>query len=257
MTTLAPGIYQGMPDDEYFALPFVSHSDLQAFAAGESRKPISKANAQAGHLAELFALEPTSYAVRYFTLPDDLDDEGHQIHKFNTKDGKAWLAEHQKANVGLEPVRYEEREKAQKRGNALLRSGPTSAFFQYERNIQTVIVTELDGVMVKVRLDMEILRDGDVVIGDLKTTSALTAEEFRESIVKYGYASQAAIYCDAYAAATGITPRDYYNIVVSKTGRDDDGWPATWRVHYTAEMLAYGRRWYQDVLRLKGKYDNV
>jgi len=259
LAAYGPGVHRNITDSEYRALPYVCHSDLQEFAACDVKRKISSANAQAGNLAELFALDPTSYALRYFTLPDDRDEEGHQKHKFNTDLGKAWKLAQQKkqGSVAYEAVRFENHRAAQRRGDALTKSKETGAFFACERKAQVVVIAELDGVLCKGMLDLELPQDGEVVIGDIKTTSMLDAVMFNESIVKYGYASQAAFYCDLYASATDIVPRDFFNIVVSKTAHDDDGVPVTWRVRYTPEMLAFGRRWYQDVLRLKEKYGNA
>ncbi len=254
---LSAGIHRGYTDSEYRALPYVCHSDLQAFAVGETGRKISNANAQAGNLAELFALDPTKYATRYFTLPDDRDEEGHQKHPFNTSQGKTWLLEETKkqGSVAYEAVRFEHHRAAVRRGEALKHSKETGAFFQCERHTSVVVIAKLCGVTCKSQLDMELLRDGSVTIGDIKTTSMLSAVEFNESIIKYGYASQAAMYCDLYSVATEIAPENFYNIVVSKTAHDDDGVPVTWRVRYTSQMLAFGRQWYETVLNLKGRLD--
>ena len=87
-------------------------------------------------------------------------------------------------------------------------------------------------------------------LADLKTTGYRTAAEFKDAIVKFGYASQAAFYVDLYASVTGeYLP--WVFVCVSKDTFD------VWYEVMTNEQLAFGRRWYQDVLTLYERHNDA
>lgn len=252
--TLDPGIHYDIPDADYRALPYESHSGLQAWVSGKKRN-MPKSIRQPGCLVETMLLELDALEKRYFKLDGDKGEEGHIIHKFSTKEGRAWLADQtiKHKGEGKEPVRKDDYEKAVAMAASLCRNLHTSRLLATARYSQVTVIADLCGVRCKARLDMVIEHNG-IVIADVKTTSAMSADDFAASTVKYGYASQAAMYCDAYETASGgVVPREHYLLCVSKTARDDDYNPLVWRVRMTADMLAHGRRWYQDMLTVKGR----
>jgi len=105
---------------------------------------------------------------------------------------------------------------------------------------QSVFWKDADtGLWCKARPDW---MSGDVVV-DLKTTNDASHRSFARSCVSYGYARQAAFYCDGLHAVTGEMPSHFYFIVVEKV--------EPYRVEcyeLSPEFLSWGRKEYDRLL---------
>jgi exodeoxyribonuclease VIII len=84
-------------------------------------------------------------------------------------------------------------------------------------------VDEETGVLCRIRPDWWVRQKGIVL--DVKTTEDASAEAFRNSIARYGYDSQDAMYTDGIKAATGKTLRLFAFLAVEKSARVVDGQP--------------------------------
>jgi hypothetical protein len=82
-------------------------------------------------------------------------------------------------------------------------------------------------------------------LGDLKTTRNASARNWVREVFQYGYAIQAALYLDLYAAATG-EDRDSFLHVVSENVPPYE--PA--KRLLSQEFVEYGRRFYHSALAL-------
>jgi len=114
----------------------------------------------------------------------------------------------------------------------LLATGESEATLQWQ-DAET-------GLAMKCRCDW--MRHKPAIVVDLKTTQDASAEAFAKSVARYGYASQAAFYCDGYATLSGSMPFFAF-IVVEKSA------PFDVCVHeLDDEALAHGRRQYRSWL---------
>lgn len=84
-------------------------------------------------------------------------------------------------------------------------------------------VDEETGVLCRCRPDFWVIDDG--IILDVKTTEDASAEAFRNSIARYGYDCQDAMYGDGIKAATGKPLRLFAFLAVEKSARVVDGQP--------------------------------
>ena len=101
-------------------------------------------------------------------------------------------------------------------------SHPTFAKMIAEATHKEVsIVTELEGVKVKIRPDLLIVNNNSCIIGDVKTTANLS--DWRESamwknpLFTHNYGHTAALYLDALSAHLGYQVNEYHFLVVSKS----------------------------------------
>ena len=83
------------------------------------------------------------------------------------------------------------------------------------------IITELEGVKVKIRPDLLIVNNDSCIIGDVETTASLS--DWRESAIwknplfTHNYGHTAALCLDALSAHLGYQVNEYHFLVVSKS----------------------------------------
>lgn len=223
-------ILPGMADADYRARPELSHSDLKSFVSG---KPMARSRRLiVGTALHTLVLEGFDSYIGQF-------HECFTEHKLNTKEGKESFAlEGVDGKTSLRPSEWR-----LVRGMAdSLNSHPQAAkVIGADGENELCVLATPEGFSTPCKCLIDMKRRACLV--DLKTTGYLTHDEFRQAIVDYGYASQAAFYVDMYAAATGEYLQWFF-VCVSKTSLD------VWVEPITHEQLAFGRRWYKDILAL-------
>jgi len=236
-----PGIYPGVPDEEYRGLLARSASDLKSWVDGPGKSP-SRAAVFAGSVLHEIIADPVAAGKRYATTDGEF--------KLNTKEGRTAMDafEMSTEKVGVRPS-----EKAQI--GAMLKalkehpgSGPV---LKAAGDSECACVAEFDGVPVKCLADKLVRKNGDyTAIVDWKTTSALSSQEFLDSIVRFRYDVSAAYYVDIVHANTGkFLP--FFWICVSKRSYE------VWITKLDPLFYSTGRRWYQDVLTLWARHVGV
>lgn len=242
-----PGLYYDIPDAEYRDIPAASHSDLQAFVRGKPANLGRKA--LAGKAAHCAVLEPGEFKHRYCKGPPESDSwslartlDKQRLVDFLAETGQVGK-EMLKPTKGAQSVRAVNNLYAAVRNDAWAKemlAGPGRT--------EVVAVARLEGFAtpVKCRIDKE-LADG---LLDFKTTHCADREMFIDSVVKYGYASQGALYLDVYAAASGAYDhREFVFLCVSTEPPYE-----VWHAQIGNKSAAFGRRWYRDVLTLYERY---
>jgi hypothetical protein len=248
----APGIYAGMDDATYRVIDAVSHSDLQAFAADARgvKKPKRGRALVIGSAVDAIVFDADQGLSKFCVLPDETP--------LNTKEGKAVVAAFEEAHEGRVALRPSEYKLVSTLVKSLRKHGGAQKILTTPGQSQLSIIGEIEGVACKCRIDKVCDTPEALWLVDLKTTGCEDEQKFRNSVVDFGYASQGAMYCDLYhAAALEKPPQGYLLLCVSKRmDYDEEGYHRApiWIVTLTPEQLAFGRRWYQDVLGLWRKY---
>lgn len=152
-----------LTDPEYFALKRYSNSDLSA-------------------------LERHIFGIQY-NAPTEAFSFGSAFH--------AYVLE------GIKPTNAtdKDRTKMENMKNKLL----MDTLFWHRRNFsrkEITVLWEHNGIPLKSKLDLALMthRQGIYTVGDLKTTTATSKEQFEQDIIKYEYDRQAAFYLDSVGA---------------------------------------------------------
>jgi len=188
---------QALSFDQYLAASGVSNSMLKVIREKspfhlryEMQNPPTPTPAQRfGTLTHTCLLQPDT--ALFHVRPEGLDGR--------TKDGKAWLADHQDREV----ITHEEA-KAVEAMKAAVWEHPTASKLlrnaDYERSL---FVTDDKGTLRKLRPDI-LPNDGDY-LPDVKTCESAHPEDFVKSMLNFGYVQQAAYYLDG----TKLAGREY------------------------------------------------
>ncbi len=234
----APGIYKGIPSDVYFSWDCaVSQSDLKNFV--EPRGKPGRAVRIGGSLFHSLILEGMDVVKEeYATAPEDWN--------LSTKVGKHQMAEFEKScgKIGVKP---KEKADAVWLAQKILGDPKMKALFRDRGgDAEVSIIAQLEGFkhLSKCRIDkVGSGSNGRPVLVDLKSTYEIGPAEFKDVIVKYGYAAQAAYYVDLYHAITGDYLPWVWACASTQTGE-------TWFTQCPNDYLAFGRKWYQTVFKL-------
>jgi hypothetical protein len=151
-----------------------------------------------GQQLHALVLEPAAWDARYVVCPP--------CDKRTTA-GKAVYAEFQSSQNGREEVSHKNYEKMVACAGSV-RAATCAGLVKGGRNELCLVWDDPEtGVRMKARCDCvhEDTWDGDIIV-DVKTTASAREEDFRQSIRKYGYFMQAAIYCAGWEVLTGHTP---------------------------------------------------
>lgn len=212
--TPEPGIYPGVPFDEYLKWEAVNHSFLHeldtkspahAKESRDSPKPPSEAF-EIGTAVHKLCLEPFEFDECY-SVPPKCDRR--------TKEGKAMWAEFQSQCNGKKVIEKEdylicvamvEAIQSHKDAREILRSG--------ELEVCIVWIDKRTGLLCKARLDYVHLQRG--IIADLKSARDAGREEFAKAIWNYGYHSKAAFYIDGLDTLLNNEPAFVF-VAVEKT----------------------------------------
>jgi hypothetical protein len=250
--TLGPGIYSGIPAEVYHGLPYVSNSYLSRLdkCPAAARVPTEETDALVfGRAAHSYILEGPEVFCQEFVVAPKIDKR--------TKAGKEQWAEFQEANTGRGLITADDMATIEDMRAAVHAHPFAKKLLGMGVSEQTVIWEDLQtGIMCKCRPD-RIPSGGKGVLVDLKTTQEAGEISFARSMVKYGYARQAAMYLDGVARATGETYDAFAFIAVEKS--------EPYRVEtylIDPEFIQWGRLEYQRLLRLEqmcraeGEYPN-
>ncbi len=233
-----PGIYAfGYDDAMRYELNkkkgLMSYSKLKRFV---DPKPISPFIAGVGNLvSDRLLFGPDCIPGRYYFHDENV--------KFNTKAGKAWRDDFQRENPGVTIIRPKQREEAERLIEAALASPELRAGLDAKGICEAGLVADVNGVRFRSWIDK--LMPNTIL--DIKTTRCATPEEFEETIVKYGYDAQAALYI-AQCRAIGLGDLAFKWGVISKTsGR-------AWLQSLDPRDYFTGMRWVKDNASLYTRY---
>lgn len=206
---IAPGIYEGIPNEQYHAGPGVSKSGLwqihkfspahYAFAPREEKNHFDLG--EAGHIA---VLEPETLEARVYRGPED-------------RRGNKWkdVKEHCDMN-GLVLLTSGDYDKALMIRDTIHADATLhSLITRGDRVVEAsgYWTDEQTGALCRYRPDLY-RRDLGMMI-DLKTTTSAHPAEFAKSVVNYGYHAQEAFYTDGHRAL-GQTVDAFLFIAVEK-----------------------------------------
>ncbi len=240
------GIVRDLPNSVYHSLSdAVSNSGLNDFAKSPShywnrhrnpnRPPRKVKGGQLeGTLAHCALFEPYEFARRYAVGPS--------VNKA-TSVWKAFAAEC--AEAGIEPISQDQHDTAFAQA-ASVRAVPEAAelLASGRPEVSAFWVDEQTGVRCRCRPDwVHDVRDGAVIIADLKTFSSACPEDFALQAARKGYATQGALYSDGYEIATGCEVLAFLNLVV------ETEWPFVASVvMFDEPSIEAGRRKYRSLL---------
>lgn len=200
------GLQYGMTDTDYFAHGAINCSGLKTILQktpshfmhqrNEPRK--QTAAMLIGSAVHCATLEPERFDDLYVVAP--------KIDKRTTTGKAAWAELEASGKIVLS---MDDGEQVTNISNAV-RSHATASQLLTDGVAEISVFSEMDGVPVKCRCDY--LRAGAAII-DLKTTD--DAGDFNRTVVKYGYAQQAAWYLDVLRAA-GEPVSAFVFVVVEK-----------------------------------------
>lgn len=186
---LDPNGFYKISDEEYFARPELSNSDLNAFAKSPKYYKYYKSapkkdptpNMLLGSLVHCMVLEPGEVHKRYA--------RSKKVDK-RTSEGKLIAKIFEEENKGLTLINEEIFQQAQDIVGSLLKNEIIDLEnILSNAHAELAIFWERDGVRCRGKLD---LLQSDGFIYDLKTTSNLN--DFEKSIANYHYHRQAALY---------------------------------------------------------------
>ncbi len=226
-----PGIYAVGHDEEMrkqlnFKPNLMSYSKLNKFL--DPDKKISPYVAGVGNLvSDRLLLGADSIPGRYYFHDEQVS--------YATKAGKSWRDQFQADNPGVTIIRPKQREEAERLIEAALACPELMAGLNAKGIPEAGIVADLYGVRFRSWVD----KLTPQCVLDIKTTRCATPEEFEDSITKYSYDAQAALYL-AQCEAIGLGRLNFRWGVISKTsGR-------AWLQELDYRDLRTGMRWVKN-----------
>lgn len=200
--TPEPGIYPGVPFDEYVAWDAVNNSFLwtmktknAAYAKYEQEHPKQTKALKYGEILHALALEPDTFRQRYLAAPKCLK---------NTNVGNDIYEHWKKGLNGRKEFDCADYAKMLKLDKALRSKRIHKFIEQGEAEVCILWIDKKTGLLCKGRLDY-LLRKHAVII-DLKSTIYPFKERFEKEIWNLGYYQKAAFYCDGYTEMTATPP---------------------------------------------------
>tara|TARA_R100000808_G_scaffold7070_1_gene20792 strand:- start:10833 stop:11711 length:879 start_codon:yes stop_codon:yes gene_type:complete len=243
-----PGIYEGVADKVYFGWDAVNNSSLSPAlrsmahykAALEHKRPATPAM-EFGRFVHTVVLEPEILAKQYVVIPDLVAElEGEYKNPRATKEYREKLAAFHDLHVDKQVIEADAYEKAIAMIDSVKRCSKASGYLRNDGASETSIVwnDKLTGVRCKARID-KVVEKG--LLADLKTTA--DASQFSKSMANFGYARQAAFYCDGMETLTGEPHRLAFVAVEKEPPFGTISAPVS------EAAIEFGRRQYQQVLR--------
>lgn len=229
------GIVDGMPSDEYHALPGISNSGLRDMAQSPAHfyalhldprrpEPTEKAGQLEGTLAHCAILEPAEFDSRYVVGPD--------VSRA-TKEWKAFEASESRQAI-----------KPQQRDVALSQALSVRSLPDVERllskgrpEVSAFWRDKETSELCRCRPDwVHPVGDHGVILVDVKTYSDASPREFSRQVARKGYHGQAAWYSDGFEKASGKQVLGFVFVAV------ETAWPyASSAVMLDDEGIAKGR----------------
>jgi hypothetical protein len=210
----APGVYAGVPFEDYLRWDAASQSQLKALArspahlrAALAEPDEDSAALRIGRALHAAVLEPDVFAKGFAALADGTD--------LRTKAGKeardAILA------AGAVPLKQAEYEAIGAMRAALLAHAAAGHLLRSEGPAEQSIVwiDEETGVLCKARQDKHAHGVGGGVIVDVKTTTDASPRQFERTIFDFGYHRQGAFYLRG-AEALGLPVAHFAILAVEK-----------------------------------------
>lgn len=203
-TSIAPGLYFGVPNDDYHVSPGISKSGLDLIAKSpahyyakylDPNRPPAKDQTAAqldGELAHCAILEPNEFGKRFIVGPDV------------SRATKAWK-EFAEANAGLTSIKPDQYGSAWRQADSVHRIPDISmALSNGIPEVSAYWIDEETGVLCKCRPDfVQDCGDAGVILVDVKTCGDARPSEFARMIAKHRYHVQASYYSDGYEKASG------------------------------------------------------
>jgi len=210
---IKPGIYPGVPFDEYKNWDAVNNSLLSTLlsrspAHAKEYKDNPPEKTEAFYFGEgwhCHALEPKYFEERYAVAP---------ICDKRTKEGKSIWAEFVETQNGKSIIKAEGYSLMQFMTEAIKRQVIHRFIEKGEAEVCIVWNDKRTGLLCKARLDY--VHRKQAVIIDLKSTRDASKDAFSKAIYNYGYYQQGAWYCDGWRTLTDIMPAFTF-LAVEKT----------------------------------------
>ncbi len=207
-TALVPGIYRGIPFEEYLAWPAISNSRINLARRSLlhfREQPAKESPAlSVGRFIHAGVLEPLTIPLRYAVQPAfefdsaNCTDKGAASTSKATKYYKNKAAEFAAVNAGKEIVEQAEYDNLLGIARSLHASARARSYLSEagEAEVSLLWADDETGLLLKARIDFL-----NSAINDLKTCH--DALMFSKSIANYGYHRQGAHYQNGYAKLTG------------------------------------------------------
>lgn len=196
-----PGIYRGVPFDEYAAWPAVNASSIIGKYPVEMRDALTGSDETVtgalvrGTLIHQLVLEPESFSTDGWVEVEKTHDKSTRGRQFDW----AWSSEQYKAaceeHPGKKPVPVGAEEHLREMADVVKRNPACRDVIERggreNSELSIVWIDPRFKLLCKARLDLLI---PDESIWDLKTTSERTPEKFRKTAIDRGYHAKAAWY---------------------------------------------------------------
>jgi exodeoxyribonuclease VIII len=208
-----PGIYTGIPFDEYLTWEAVNNTLLRTIAtqspahakAYKDNPPDPTPAFIFGNGLHCLALEPDKFKDRYAIQP---------VFDGRTKEGKAIKAKFKEGLNGKKVITAEDYNLMQFMAEAIKKQAIHRFIEKGEAEICIVWIDKKTGLLCKARIDY-LHRDHAILI-DLKSARDASPDTFSRSAFNYGYWQQSAWYCDGWKTLTGDMPAFVF-LVAEKT----------------------------------------
>lgn len=204
-----PGIYAGVPHDEYLKIHAISRSRLVQFMEAPERflypEDSNKDHFTFGTQYHAYIMEPDTFKQEFV--------EG--IVTATGRRGKEFRE--QQEQHGYDKVyKPSDLEKYEAMKEALARYPRSHAILSNDNPKEIVIIFlhEESGLLVKVKID-SIINDAGWLI-DLKTTRSAVREDFKWSIKKYKYDLQSGFYVNACIRTPGLEHINNFAIIAQE-----------------------------------------
>jgi hypothetical protein len=158
--------------------------------------------------------------------------------KYNTKEGKRIREELRAQYPGQVIIRPKERREAQQLIEVALANDSIKRCLNAKGYCEAGLVADIDGVRFRSWIDKLLPK----CIVDIKTSRAANEGAFLDSISKYGYDGQGALYLDQ-AEALGMGQLSYAWLVISKTSN------RAWVQEMPPWAYWTGKRWIASMVR--------
>lgn len=239
-----PGVYPEMPRVDYDAAPGVSHTMLKDYVAG--KKTSSTRRLLIGNALHDRMLGKQYFEDHYVTI-DDVN--------LTTKVGKQELQEAENS-TGKTAIKSAERLLVAAMFGAIAKNDMGRKYIESKDQREVAVFDYIGSEGSKVLPSHPTLMKGIIdLVGknqwDLKTCGWPTRDEFKNNIVNYGYASQAALYRELGAKAFHGEYKRFFWLCVSIHPPHD-----VWVEEATPLILSFGLRWIHTVLTLYERQEN-
>lgn len=210
VTEVKPGIYDGIPAEDYHRGPGISASGLKRLLP-----PYTPAHYRYGEFESTAALDFGKVAHRLIL------GEGDRFvvspyDSFRSKEAREWKAEQEAAGVVV--ISEDDQARARAMVAALDRNPLAASLFSDGKPEQSLYWTDAEtGVLCRARFDWLRNIDGTrrLLIPDYKTCRRADLKTFAKAAADYGYAISAAFYEDG-AKALGLDPDPLFLLVAQE-----------------------------------------